>query len=607
MKNATAYISPDACKSLIGLFLTRAAKTPGAVAYRHYSKVSGQWHELTWQEMVDIVARWRAAFIGENLAKGDRVAIMLANCPEWVAFEQAALSLGLIVVPLFANDRPDNIAYILDHTEARILLCPGSTYRRQLAPVLVRLGRLQRIITVDLPSAEDSTHSDTFDRRVASVADWLPQALEDATAFSPEPSETATIVYTSGTTGPPKGVMLSHRNILENCYASLQCMDIYPEDIFLSFLPLSHMLERTGGYYLPMMAGSTVAFARSIPDLAEDLLTIRPTVLIAVPRIFERIYNGIMTKLSAKPKAVAAFFRYAVEVGWRSFLHRQGRGPWSVSLLAQPLLDPLIAAKVREKLGGRLRTIVTGGAPLSADISKFFIGLGLPLFQGYGLTETSPVVCVNRVDDNRPDGVGRPLTGVEVKSGEDGELLVRGSCVMQGYWRNEAATARAIDAEGWLHTGDRAVIDHGHIRITGRLKEIIVLSNGEKIAPTDLEMAISMDPLFDHALVLGEGRPFLTLLAVLNRPVWQELVGELGVPADPASLELPEVKTAVLGRVEKLLGRFPGFVFIRDVTLSLEPWTVDDGLLTPTLKLRRSLIEKHLADDIRRMYADTGS
>lgn len=603
MNSATAYIAPDACTSLPGLFLARATKTPGTIAYRHYSRTSGQWHELTWREMVNVVARWRAAFIGEKLPPGERVAIMLGNCPEWIAYEQAALSLGLVVVPLFANDRPDNIAYILDHTGARILLCPGSTYRLQLAPVLAGLAQLQRIVTVD-PAAADSP-PDVFDRRVMSTGDWLADAL--AAPFSPEVSETATIVYTSGTTGRPKGVMLSHRNILENCYAGLQCMNIYPEDTFLSFLPLSHMLERTAGYYLPMMAGSSVAFARSIPDLAEDLLTIRPTVLVAVPRIFERIYNGIMAKLAAKGKPAAALSRFAVAVGWRSFLHRQGRGPWSVSLLAEPLLDALVGAKVRERLGGRLRIIITGGAPLSAEISKFFLGLGLPLFQGYGLTETSPVVCVNREDDNRPEGVGRPLPGVEVQIGEDGELLVRGSCVMQGYWRNEAATARAIDGQGWLHTGDKAVIEAGHIRITGRLKEIIVLSNGEKIAPTDLEMAIGMDPLFEHTLVLGEGRPYLTLVAVLNGPLWQELAAELGVPADPASLDLPEVKTAVLGRVEKLLGNFPGFVFIKNVTLSLKPWTVEDGLLTPTLKLRRSLIEKHLADDIRRMYAGAGS
>jgi len=597
MKNVTDYISPDACGSLAGLFLARASKQPDSAAYRSYNRISGKWNEITWGEMVRMVARWRAALTGEGLERGDRVAIMLANCPEWVAFDQAAMSLGLIVVPLFANDRSENVAYILDTTEARILLCPDGSYRQHLAPVLDTLGSLQRILTTD------SAQTAKADSRVTSLTDWLPQTVEDSTPYTPEFSETASIVFTSGTTGPPKGVMLSHRNILENCHAGLQCMEIYPEDTFLSFLPLSHMLERMAGYYLPMMAGASVAFARSIPELSEDLLTVKPTVLVAVPRIFERIYNGIMTQLSSRPKPVAALFRSAVTIGWRSFLHRQGRGPWSVLLLAQPLLDKIIAKKVRDKLGGRLRTIITGGAPLSAEISQLFIGLGLPLYQGYGLTETSPVISVNRVEDNRPEGVGRPVPGTEVKIGEESELLVRGPCVMQGYWRNEEATAKAIDADGWLHTGDKAVIEDGHIRITGRLKEIIVLSSGEKIAPTDLEMAISMDPLFEYALVLGEGRPYLTLVAVLNNPLWQDLAGELGVSPEPESLELPEVRSTILARVEKLLARFPGFVFIKDVTLSLNPWTVEDGLLTPTLKIRRSLIEKHLAENIRRMYS----
>jgi long-chain acyl-CoA synthetase len=351
-----------------------------------------------------------------------------------------------------------------------------------------------------------------------------------------------------------------------------------------------------------MMAGATVAFARSIPDLAEDLLTVQPTVLVAVPRIFERIHAGIVGKLAAKPKPVAALFRRAVEIGWKAFLYRQGRGPWSMSLLFKPLLDMLAAKKVRDKLGGRLRVIISGGAPLSAEISLFFIGLGLPLYQGYGLTETSPVVSVNRPEDNRPDGVGKPLAGVEVKIGDDQELLVRGSCVMQGYWRNERATASVIDADGWLHTGDKAGLEDGHIRITGRLKEIIVLSNGEKIALADMEMAIAMDPLFEFNVVVGEGRPFLSLLAVLNRPLWEELAGQLGVPPDPESFTLPEVRNTILARTEKLLSRFPGFVFIKDVALSLAPWSVENGLLTPTLKLRRTAIEQHLKDEIERIY-----
>jgi long-chain acyl-CoA synthetase len=598
MKDITDYISPESCSSVPDLFLARVEKTPTNTAYRYFNKTSEQWQAISWQEMAGTVATWRNALQKEDLQPGDRVAVMLHNCPEWIALDQSALSLGLIVVPLFANDRPENIAYILKNTDAKILVCPGENYWQQLSATLAKLASLQRIVTIDFcQSAKD-------DRRVTCITDWLEAPTKAASTYTPIISETASIVYTSGTTGLPKGVMLSHRNILDNCYSGLLCIDIFPGDTFLSFLPLSHMLERTVGYYLPMMAGAAVTFARSIPDLAEDLITVKPTVMIAVPRIFERIHGGIMKRLKTRPKPMVTLFHLAVKTGWNNFLYRQGRAPWSMSLIFQLLLDTLVAKKVRDKLGGRLRVIITGGAPLSAEISQLFIGLGLPLYQGYGLTETSPVVSVNRPEDNRPEGVGKPLPGIEVKINDDHELLVRGSCVMQGYWRNEQATAKTIDSDGWLHTGDKASLEHGHIRITGRLKEIIVLSNGEKVALTDMEMAIAMDPLFEFNAVIGEGRPFLALLGVLNRPLWEELAAQLGVSPDAESLNLPVVQNAVLARLEKLLSRFPGFVYIKAVSLSLIPWTVENGLLTPTLKLKRAVIEKHMADEIHKIYQE---
>jgi len=598
MKNIKDYISADSCDSLATLFLLRVKQSPNSIAYRYCDKSTGTWHDLTWRAMAKTVSRLRSSMEQEALQPGDKVALLLNNCPEWLAFEQAALSLGLIVVPLYANDRPENIAYILEHTESKLLLCPGITYWHSMFAVMNQLSTLQRIITVTPWQSEDE------DPRLTCLADWLNAEAKTEIEYSPTTHEIASIVYTSGTTGPPKGVMLSHKNILENAYAGLQCMDIFPSDSFLSFLPLSHMLERTAGYYLPMMAGATVAYARSIPELAEDLLNVQPTIMVAVPRIFERIYNGLMTKISAKPKLIKNLFHKAVEIGWQGFLHDQGRAPWTAALLTRPLLDSLFGRKVRQKLGGQLRIIITGGAPLSADIARLFIGLKLPLYQGYGLTETSPIISVNRHDDNRPDGVGTPLPGTEVRIGEHDELLVRGSCVMQGYWKNEKATAETIDSDGWLYTGDRAVIKEGHIRITGRLKEILVLSNGEKVAPADLEMAIAMDPLFEHNLIIGEGKPYLTLLTVLNAGLWQEFAAELGVSPEPESLGLQQVQDAVLKKIEKLLAHFPGFVFVKHITLSLTPWTVEDGLLTPTLKLKRTAIGSHMREEIEHMYTN---
>lgn len=597
MANSTDFISPESCFSLPDLFLERVSRSPDSVAYRHFNSSRKGWLDLTWQEMLALAKQWRNGLKNENLSVGDRVAIMLPNCPEWILFEQAALSLGLIVVPLYANDRPESIAYILKDTESRIVILPGNAYWGRLAPALAGITSLQRIITIDLCWTDGENNS------LVCLDDWLPPADNSPGGYTPTTHETATIVYTSGTTGPPKGVMLSHMNILDNCYFGLQRMAVYPEDRFLSFLPLSHMLERTAGYYLPMMAGSTVAFARSIPDLGEDMLTEQPTVLVAVPRIFERIHSEIKRKLTAKPAIAVALFKKAVSVGWNQFEYTQGRAPWSVSFLILPFLDRLIGTKIRDKFGGHLRIIITGGAPLSGEISKLFLGLGLPLYQGYGLTETSPVISVNTREDNDPNGVGTPLQGIEVRSGPGDELLVRGHCVMQGYWKNQQATEETIDPDGWLHTGDRATIQqNGHIRITGRLKEILVLSNGEKVAPADMEMAIAMDPLFEHTMIIGEARPFLTLVSVLNEHLWKQLAEDLSVPDDESSLMLTEVEEAVLKRVEVQLTHFPGYAFVKHAILSLSPWTVENGLLTPTLKLKRKIIEKRLKEQIEKTY-----
>ncbi len=321
--------------------------------------------------------------------------------------------------------------------------------------------------------------------------------------------------------------MLSHRNLLWNAEASLKMVPAYPDDRFLSFLPLSHTLERTAGNILPIMAGASVAFARSIPLLADDLKLLRPTVMFAVPRIFERIHARLREGLEQGPPLRKRLFEHSVEIGWRAFEHAQGRADWHPDLLLAPFLDRLVGAKVRARLGGRLRVTVCGGAPLSPEVARVFIALGVPLVQGYGLTETSPVISVNRLEDNRPESVGEPLPGIEVRIGPDDELRVRTPGAMQGYWNQPRATAAAFDQNGWLRTGDTARIAHGHLYITGRLKDILVLDNGEKVAPADLEMAIATDPLIEQILIVGEGMPFLSALVVLNSTTFAPLAREL--------------------------------------------------------------------------------
>ncbi len=601
MKQTTDTISAETAGTIPGLFRERLRRTPDASAYRYFDDRSGQWSDCTWRQMEAQVARWQRALQGEQLQPGDRVAVMLANCREWVLFDQAALGLGLVVVPLYVNDSPENLSYVLEDSGARLLLIQGIWQWRQFVQVANRLRHLQRVLTVDEIEAEEE------EPRLRWIEEWLPPSRPEQELISAEsgPDELATIVYTSGTSGRPKGVMLSHRNILSDAEAGLKVVPVYTDDLFLSFLPLSHTLERTVGYYLPIMTGSCVAFARSIQQLNADFKSVCPTVFVSVPRIFERVHARIEEQLRGKSPLARRLFRLTLKVGWRRFEKSQGRAGWHPSLLLWPLLDRLVARKIKGNLGGRVRFTVCGGAPLAPDVARLFISLDIPILQGYGLTEASPVISVNRLEDNIPSSIGRALPGVEVRLGEKDELLARGPNVMLGYWNNPKATREVIDEEGWLHTGDKASIDgEGRISLTGRLKDILVLANGEKIPPAEMEMAIISDPLFEQVMVIGEQRPFLSLLAVLNPEQLELLIQERKIQkVQDELLRDREVESVVLQRISRRTAIFPGYAQIRRVHMTLTPWTVEDGLITPTLKLRRNQILRHHADEVERIYA----
>ncbi len=600
---AVASFHPDTLGTLCGLFRARVAATPDQVAYRQFDEARDAWVSFTWAQVAAEVARWQAALVKEGLVPGDRVAVMLKNSVEWVIFDQAALALGLVTVPLYLDDRPESAAYILNHSGARLLLVEGRFQHKKLAEIAGSANTLQHIVSLVAPENGLVNWSTRF----VVAADWL-----EAAADTPVPERhlaadlLASIVYTSGTTGRPKGVMLTHENLLWNAFYASQCADFEPHEVFLSFLPMSHTLERTGGYYLPMLIGAEVVYARSIAQLAQDLQATRPTILISVPRIYERVYSRIQDSLEKKGRLATLVFRLAVRVGWRRFERSQGRARWSPELLLWPWLDKRVARNVTEKLGGRLRLAISGGAALSPEIARTFVGLGVPIIQGYGLTETSPVVCVNRPESNIPSSIGPPLLGIEVKIGDNDELLTRSRCVMRGYWQDEAATRAMIDSEGWLHSGDQATVDAwGHYHITGRIKDIIVLSNGEKVPPTDMESAILLDPLFEQVMVVGEGRPYLAALTVLNEAHWQEFAAHLHVDSGHhGALRDPRVLKALTQRVAHHLRHFPGYAQIRRLHPELKPWTVDDGLLTPTLKVKRSQVHERYRAAVEAMYAD---
>jgi long-chain acyl-CoA synthetase len=595
-------ISPEGAGTLDGLFLQRVRRSPEGIAYQAFDREAKEWWGLTWAEMGREIARWRQALLQEGLEPGDRVAIQLRNCPEWVMFDQAALSLGLVTVPLYTDDRADAVAYILQDAVVKLLLVQDAGRWRRMVSALQGVETLQRVVVLE--GAEQLPESSQH-QRVRAAGTWLPESGPALQPRSADPHSLASIVYTSGTTGRPKGVMLSHWNMLSVAHASLTVVDCYRQDLFLSFLPLSHTLERTAGYYLPLMAGATVAYARSVTQLAEDMQCIRPTVIIAVPRIFERIYARLQEQLKQRSLLARGLFRLTLHCGFIQFEHQMGRQGWSPKLLLMPLLRRLVADKVLARLGGRLRGAISGGAALSPDVSRFMLSLGLPILQGYGLTETSPVISVNPMDNVKVDSVGVPLRGVEVRIGENDELLVKTPGRMLGYWNNHAATAEMIDAEGWLHTGDQVRIDEQrHIYITGRLKDILVLSNGEKIPPSDMEMAIALDPLIEQVLVVGEGKPYLAALLVVNADLWEGLAREFGLdPEQPQSLDDAALQQAFIQRIRSALKDFPGYAKIRRVALLLEPWSVENGLLTPTLKVKRPKVLERYAEQMAALYS----
>jgi long-chain acyl-CoA synthetase len=466
-------------------------------------------------------------------------------------------------VPLYFDDRPENMAYCMNDAGARLLLLEDGKMWEALRG---QAKTLQRVVCLTNTPA---------DPQARAVGDWLPAQGAALARSTAKPEELATIVYTSGTTGRPKGVMLSNRNIVSNVTAALKALPVHTWDRFVSFLPMSHTFERTCGYYLAICAGSQTVYARSISLLGDDLREQQPTVLIAVPRIFERIRARMQEQMPAgSPKR--RLFDKAVDIGWKRF-NRQAS---VTDNLLWPLFRLLVANKVFRRLGGRIRLIVVGGAAFGPELSRVFIGLGLPIIQGYGLTETAPVITANRQHDNDPLSVGRPLEGIEISSTEDGELLTRGPNVMLGYWNNPKATSATINSDGWLHTGDLVRIRDGRVYITGRVKDIIVLSNGEKVSPGDAELAIMRDTAFEQVMVVGEGRPKLGLVCVSRIADEKELCA----------------------RANAQLHEFPGYARICHIKRLAEPWTVENGLLTPTLKIKRGEVMRRFGADIEAMY-----
>lgn len=575
-------------------------------ALRQFDKETKSWHSLSYAQLMVRVMEWRRAYAAMNLERGTRIGILMPNSIDHACADQAALANGLVPVPLHAIDTPGASAFILSDSRAKVLVTNKLTRWKQIKAAGGDLQDLTAVIITE-NEVDDETGM------VRGLSEWLAAGTHVVELpEGPKEDDLAGIVYTSGTTGRPKGVMLTHGNIVSNVKATLECVFPQVGDIFLSFLPLSHTFERTAGYYLALATGCTIAYNRSVLLLADDLKTIRPTVIISVPRVYERIFARVHDKLKKSRPAARYLFDWAVEIGWRDFCRRNhlpvehtGRA-WLDGLM-RPLVRK-VSSTLLDQFGGRLRIAISGGAALSSKVARTFCGLGLPIIQGYGMTEASPIIAGNNRTLNQPNTVGKPFNNVEVRLGEGDEIQIKGPSITRGYWNRPDATADSFTEDGWFRTGDVGGFNElGLLSIKGRIKEIIVTSTGEKVPPADLEAAIETDPLFSQCYVIGENRPYLSLITVVNPDEWASFAKSCGVdPADPASLDNPSVKTAALKRAKTAAGEFPHYALPRAVVLTQEPWTIENGLITPTLKLKRGPLSKKFANVIAQLYATHG-
>ena len=551
----------------------------------------GQWQSLTRGEVQQRVLRVAGWLQAQGVNAGDRVGLLGHNCIEWLLADFAILRLGAVTVPAYFTDPPDSVQYVFNNAACcHVLVEPGEQQAK-----LEGLG---------IPATFLSGESGESLASVSMNADW--DGKLDAPV--PKSQDLATLIYTSGTTGRPKGVMLSHNNLLTDVVAGLGGVSVYPDDVFLSFLPVSHAFERLVGHFLAVASGSRIAYAEDVTTLMRDMPEVRPTVIISVPRLYEKIYAGVQEKLQQGPAVKRWLFEKAQALGSERFeLSLHGKKLSGGKALGWKVLDHLVNAKLRQKMGGRLRLFISGGAALSPEIAHFLLAADITVLPGYGLTEASPVLAVNRLERTKPETVGPALPGVELKVAEDGELLARGPMIMQGYWQQPEDTAEVLKDDGWLHTGDIVEIDEeGFVRIVDRKKEIMVLSNGENVPPALVEMRLQIEvPSVIQAMLVGEGRPYVTALIVPDEVAlaksWSKHASQ-PLPADWRND--PGIHTWFQQCINQILSNLPSFMQVEIFRFVDEAWTQDNGMLTPTLKFkRRKILELH-ATDIDAMYAE---
>ena len=582
-------------------------------------KIDGTYVGVSYATFARDVESLALALRSLGLSQGDRLGIMSENRLEWVITDFACVCSGITDVPIFPILTPEQIAWIFRDAEVRAVVCSNTFQLKKLLSVIDEIPTLNHIIVMQENVFEEEPMAEEFG--VRSLAGLMKEGRQLAEAVPGQlnglidrvkPDDILTLIYTSGTTGNPKGVVLTHRNLVANIVGATDAILVDDSDVVLSYLPLCHAFERMAGYYTCFACGATIAFADSIETVSENLLEVRPTMMTSVPRLFERIKNRVEKGVAKKSKRDQKVFRWAMDVGRQHYRTLEAKKkPGFILKRKYALADKLVFATIREKTGGNIRFFVSGGAALSRDVGEFFFGMGMKVIEGYGLTESSPVIAANRLELAKLGTVGLPLPNVEVKIAEDGEILARGESIMQGYHNDAVATAEAINPDGWLHTGDIGKFDEdGYLCITDRKKHLFISSGGKNIAPGPIEDQIGSSPLIGQLMLVGDDRPYITALIVPDFERLQQVLQEQGVP-------VPDIRTAegrkelvesdiVQGLVDgDIRGRqreLATYERVRRFELIPEEFTVENGMMTPTLKIKRKEVMKKYAELVSGMY-----
>lgn len=553
----------------------------------------GQYLSITYAELLTRIRHVAAGLMKAGIRAGDRVALLMENRPEWAVADYAILSIGAVTVPLYCSYRPQDIRYVLADSGARAVITSSGKLLRNLLTAVEQLPDIKQIYAIELGEPHPKVESFDTLSLIEPDLDKIQRRLDAVNRDT-----LATLVYTSGTTANPKGVMLTHGNILANLEAVPAIIDLSDDDRMLSFLPLAHVLERTGSHFFAYSFGLSVAFAERPDTVAKNMQEAHPTLMIAVPRMLEVIRSRILSQVAKqsaiKQRLFHLYFRLAMQTSPNMF-----------SRLLLPLLDHLVAQKIRTRFGGRLRALVSGGAPLSIEVAQFFETLKLPVLEGYGLSESAPLLTANPIADRRLGTVGVAVSGVELKIAEDGEILARGANIMPGYWKNKQASKEAL-IDGWLHTGDIGEVDaDGYLRITDRKKDIIVNSGGENIAPQRIESLLVTDSEIDQVVLYGDQKPYLCALVVPNEEACRTWAEHEGLPQSdwPHLCNSEILKKRLQTKINHMLKPLNPYEQVRRIHLLSEPFTVESGLLTPTMKIKRRKVHERYRDILESFYS----